>query len=69
MPKAKLYRCDRVRQINGSWEFFFARREGVRDHYAMFNVDGVTGTEYVVGQVYEVPMPRKPRKPRLKGKL
>ena len=58
MPVApQVYRCERVRQINGSVEFFFTRRDGqLSEQHVIYNVLGNPG-DYEVGKLYLVPMP------------
>ena len=38
MPLPGIYRCDRIRQNNGIWEYFFARRNGENDEYVILNI-------------------------------
>jgi hypothetical protein len=45
-----------VRQINGSFEFFFVRRVGKTELYVIYNLPAV-GDEYEVGRYYDLPMP------------
>lgn len=58
MPLPGIYRCDRIRQINGSWEYFFAKRSGDGDEYVIKNIIG-DGKEYEQGKFYEVPVFKK----------
>jgi len=57
MPESLVYRCERVRRINGLVEFLFTRRDHrMAEQHVIFNVLADSGA-YEVGKLYLVPMP------------
>jgi hypothetical protein len=58
MPLPGIYRCDRVRKINGSWEYFFVKRSGDGEEYCIKNIRGETPI-YEHGKFYEIPLFKK----------